>query len=59
MAIEPSDVIHAFLEELTHTHMNIYILVELRCKAEVKKENINSLNHVMKVIYLRNEMINS
>ena len=24
MVVEPSDVIHAFLEELTHTHMNIY-----------------------------------
>ena len=24
MAIEPSDVMHAFLEELTLTHMNIY-----------------------------------
>ena len=50
MALEPSDVIHAFLEELTHTHMNIYIYIDsvgwynkiqyfsIVLKVEVKKE---------------------
>jgi len=49
MALEPSYVIHAFLEELTHTHMNIYISVfvgwynkiqyfSIVLKVEVKKE---------------------
>ena len=71
MALEPSDVIHAFLEELTHTHMNIYTsklavhritrkystLVFSLKKYEVR--NIHFLNHVLKVIYLRHEMINS
>ena len=44
MAIEPSDVIHAFLEELTHTHMNIYIYIYIYMSDDTMKYSTSVLS---------------